>query len=137
MPGRPPFPRASPTARPGSTGRVAAVAADALKDVLGHALLTNSDGVGLRGGSYLAKFTSSGLELQLHAVRFTRDVTITGRAALPFKNSVVTARFTVHTPAGESGNLIISGAWLTGGASTLTITGTLHAHELALAVPAT
>jgi hypothetical protein len=117
--------------------KVAAVAADALKDVLSHALLTNSSGVGLRGGSYRATFTNPGLEPQLHAVQFTSDVAITGRAVLPFNNNVVTARLTVDGPAGETGNLITSGAWLTVGATKLTITGTLHAHKLALAIPAT
>jgi pimeloyl-ACP methyl ester carboxylesterase len=117
--------------------KIAAVAADALKDTLSHALLTSSDGIGLRGGSYRTRFTNTGLQLQLHAVRFTRDVAITGRAALPFKSSVVTARLTVAGPLAEMGQLTVRGAWLTAGVHTLTITGTLNGHKLALAIPAT
>jgi pimeloyl-ACP methyl ester carboxylesterase len=117
--------------------KIAAVAADALKDILGHALLTNSGGVGLRGGSYRAKFTNTGLELQLHAVRFTSDVRTSGRAVLPFKNNVVTARLTVHGPAGEIGQLTVKGAWLTAGSNKLTITGKLNRRKLAVAIPAT
>lgn len=117
--------------------KVAAAAGDSLKDVLDHALLTNSDGVGLRGGSYRAQFAKSGLKLKLHAVRFTSDVTTTGRAAWSFSNNVATARFTVHGPAREAGRLTVRGTWLAPGAGKLTITGTLNAHTLALTIPAT
>lgn len=117
--------------------RVAAVAGDALKDVLDHAPLTNSGGVGLRGGSYRAKFTNSNLDLRLHAVQLTNDVKITGRAVVLFKTAVVTAKLTVRGPADVAGQLTVHGPWLTAGANQLTITGTLNGHKLALAIPAT
>jgi hypothetical protein len=143
------FPRHAMDARPATASartsdrstsldrKVAAVAGAALKDALGHALLTNSDGVGLRGGRYQAKFTNTDLELRLHAIRFTTDVTITGRAAWSFKNNVASANLAVRGPAGAAGQLTVAGAWLTTGAKRLTITGTMNGHDIALAIPAT
>jgi pimeloyl-ACP methyl ester carboxylesterase len=115
--------------------RVAASAAWTLRDVLDHAQ-NDPNGVGLRGGRYAGKFGNSALTLKLTAVRFTQDVTVSGRATLEYTGDLV-ATLNVNGPSGQYGQLDIGGVYLAPGAKRLTIAGRLGGRRVTLAIPAT
>jgi hypothetical protein len=97
---------------------------------------SDPNGVGLRGGSYTGKFGDSALPLKLTRVRFTQDVTISGRATLQYRGGLV-AKLKVHDRSGQSGRVEITGVYLAPGARRLKIFGRLGGRRVALAIPAT
>ncbi|MBA3913346.1 MAG: alpha/beta fold hydrolase [Acidobacteriales bacterium] len=105
------------TALPGNQGsatdlRVAAAAAYALGDVLDLYWVNYSGhGVGLRGGtwSYSSNASGDGYLFDLEQVRWTNDVTVSGRFTWDYyKPGTVTGQLAVSGPNGESGNVTIS-----------------------------
>ena len=82
------------------------------------------------------KFGDSRARPQAHRVRFTQDVTVSGRVTLQYRGGLV-AKLNVNGPSGQSGQLEITGVYLAPGATSLKIAGRLGGRRVALAIPAT
>ena len=118
--------------------KIAATAAAAVTDAFRRTMLSfASEGVGLRGGSYQAGIDDDGIALDLSAARFATDVSVTGHAIRPWESGAIDATIEVNGPAGNDGTLRVTGTWLTPGATTLTLRGTLGGRRVALLAPAT
>ena len=68
-------------------------------------------GYGLRGGTFDFSFETGEDVLQLHGVRFARDVAVDGKATLSFDGNEVHMDLVVSGPDGRSGSLMADGAF--------------------------
>lgn len=118
--------------------RLAAAAVATLGDVLAHARGDAVEiGVGLRGGIYRQKSSVAALQLQLHEVRFTEDVSVSGHVIRKHATDVgnttrlrdgnVTANVTLATRGG-SGALRIH--WSESDSHIASVSGTINGHVL-------
>jgi pimeloyl-ACP methyl ester carboxylesterase len=97
-------------------------------------------GYGLRGGTFDFSFETGEDVLQLHGVRFSRDVAVEGQATLSFVANEVQMQLTVTGPDAEhSGTLTAGGAFGIGfGAPyrAFTVTGAIGGRAVVASVPA-
>ncbi len=63
------------------------------------------DGIGLRGGSFLAEATSTGYRLKLHDIRWTEDLSVSGLIDWPGRSGVVKASLELRDARGSTGKL--------------------------------
>ena len=126
-------------ALPGNDGTV-----EALR-LVSAALFTSADvitrareygagpGVGLRGGTFTTASEGRGYRLTLHEVRWTEDLTVSGRIDWPGRSGVVWAELEVRSPQ-ASGQLELS--WPEGpGDAPATVRGTLGNKLIAAQAP--
>ncbi|MBV8402870.1 MAG: alpha/beta hydrolase [Gammaproteobacteria bacterium] len=86
-------------------------------------------GIGLRGGTFAAVRQGGGYRITLKDVRWTEDLTASGRIDWPGRTGVVRAELKVHSPGG-SGELALS--WTEGAAGArATVRGTLEGSKVA------
>jgi hypothetical protein len=116
-------------------GRVARIATATLTDAFRRTFIQEQPahkGVGLRGGTFHAKETRTGLTLHLAAARLTEDVAVTGDATY---NGTLDADLSVAGAA--QGTLHVHGIWNEPGATRLVINGQLDGHQIGISVSAT
>jgi len=116
-----------------SSVRIARIATATIIDVLQRSFLgADPRGVGLRGGTFHAKETRTGLTLHLAAARLTEDVAVTGDATY---DGTLDADLSVAGAA--QGTLHVHGIWNEPGATRLVVNGQLDGHQIGISVPAT
>jgi pimeloyl-ACP methyl ester carboxylesterase len=119
--------------------RAVSSAWDAIRDTLWHQYVygtypDDNSGPGLHGGTFHIHFDTAHntTHLQLHRMRFTKDLSVSG-AAIHDNNAVVHATITVR--GAVNGRLHLTGIWLAPTATAIQITGTLDGHRVMLAEP--
>ncbi len=94
-------------------------------------------GYGLRGGMFDFEFGPDEAVLQLHGIRFSRDVTVDGHATLVYDGQGVTMELMVHGPRGRVGTLAAEGAFGPGEPfEAFSVTGVLGGRTVSASVPA-
>jgi pimeloyl-ACP methyl ester carboxylesterase len=94
---------------------------------------------GLRGGSADFDYQSvpGGAVIDLHGVRFTRDVAVSGSTDLKFAPNDMTMQLSVDGPRQVDGSLDVTGKLGFGNPfADFVVTGTVHGHHVHLTVPA-
>lgn len=115
-----------------SRAQVARVTAATILDVIQRSFIGgNPDGVGLRGGSFKAKFGPNGATYKLGRVRFARDLAVSGKIAY---SGYAKIDATVKV---RGGTVRVRGIWYSAGATRLQVTGKLRGRRVSLSVPAT
>jgi hypothetical protein len=121
-----------------SDRQIVSAAWAAAADAIQHGFVANgyptSNGTGLRGGTYSRTFGDSDVTLQLNAVRFTNDVTVSGSETISFNDGTIDATLTVTGPNGIVGQLHITGMYFPHTAS-LQVTGQIGGRTVAAQVP--
>jgi hypothetical protein len=95
--------------------------------------------IGLRGGSAEFDYQSvpGGAVIELHGVRFTRDVAVSGSTDLMFEPNDMTMQLSVDGPRQVDGSLDVAGKLGFGNPfADFVVTGTVHGHDVHLTVPA-
>ena len=88
--------------------RLAASALEAVGDVIARYWVTyNYVGSGLRGGKFTYGPTDAGYEFHLNAVRFTRDVAVSGNVSWNQVTNIITAHVTLQNLGAAAGSLEI------------------------------
>lgn len=95
-------------------------------------------GYGLRGGTFDFSFETGEDVLQLHGVRFSRDVAVEGQATLSFDGNEVSMELTLTGPDSEhSGTLKAEGAFGFGAPyRAFTVSGVIGGRAVVASVPA-
>ncbi|MCW2760127.1 MAG: hypothetical protein JWR85_328 [Marmoricola sp.] len=92
---------------------------------------------GLRGGSAEFDYTAVPVAtMQMHGLKFSRDVVVTGDSVLQFDDSRTTFTAMVNGPGGHDGRLTAAGGFGGGVYEDFVVTGTLGGQRIAVAVPA-
>jgi pimeloyl-ACP methyl ester carboxylesterase len=118
--------------------KVASVATSTVLDAVMRAdrMGGNGTGRGLRGGSYTVTTdqTTNTTTIDLQAIHFSTDVTVTGQATRNLTTNTVDAQLTVAA-AHRNGNLSFHGVLYTPNNPDGQVRGTIDGRELALLVP--
>jgi hypothetical protein len=95
--------RALPGNRAGTeTLRIVTAALLTAEDAIARAAENGpGKGIGLRGGTFTASATRGGYRLLLHELRWTEDVSASGRIESPVRTGVVHAMLFLESPAGS------------------------------------
>jgi pimeloyl-ACP methyl ester carboxylesterase len=123
--------------------KVASAAAAAITDAMRRTFMSGGPGpgVGLRGGTFEQGLNGDETALvnTLNAVRFARDVAVSGESSYLFEIESIDATVTVDGPGTTDGALHVTGAFLgfTHQASALEIEGQLGGRRVVVTVPAT
>ena len=125
--------------------KVASVASSTVLDAFMHAKRmtgTSGQGRGLRGGSYTVTTSQTTTTIDLNAVRFTNDVTVTGHATRELATNTIDAQVTVEQTESREGHgdqrqgtLSFHGVLYTPSKPDGQVRGTIDGHEVALLVP--
>jgi len=114
--------------------RVVSAALQTCADVITRAALDGAgSGLGLRGGTFSAATQDDGSQITLQQVRWTEDLTVSGRIDWPGRSGAVHAQLDVHSPQ-ASGRLDLS--WVEGTPATrASARGTLSGKPVAAEAP--
>jgi pimeloyl-ACP methyl ester carboxylesterase len=89
-------------------------------------------GIGLRGGSFVVEADSKGYHLQLHNVRWTQDLSVSGHIDSVGHGGIVNAALDLHAAEGASGKLQLQ--WPEDGSDALaSAQGELGGHKVVAA----
>jgi hypothetical protein len=93
------------------------------------------DGIGLRGGSYVAEAATTGYHIRLRKVRWTEDLCVSGEIDWPGRSGVVNANLELCDTHGAGGKLHLQ--WTEGvSGSVATVRGELSGKEVIANAPA-
>ncbi|HEU4349252.1 MAG TPA: hypothetical protein VFR35_15865, partial [Actinoplanes sp.] len=119
--------------------RVASVAWSSVLDAFMRAQRMtgmSGNGHGLRGGSYTATSSQTTTTIDYRAVRFSSDVTVTGRATRDLATNTIDAQVTVVQTQNQSvGTLSFHGLLYTPSQPDGQARGTIGGRQVALLVP--
>jgi len=130
------FPYRVARGRKGNVSRrsAARITAGTVTDAFLRSFLGGGRGVGLRGGTFQAKFDDTNETLQLHGARFVRDLAVTGTVHFR-RYSRVDA--TLRMRGATHGTVHVSGLLFDPAATRLRIRGVVDGKFVNVTVPAT
>lgn len=121
-----------------SDRQIVSAAWAAAADAIQHGFVANgfptSNGTGLRGGTYTRTFGDNEVTLQLSAIRFTTDVTVSGSETISFNDGTIDATLDVTGPNSITGQLHITGTYFPHNGA-LQVTGQVGGRAVAAQVP--